>query len=92
MTCPANGNLGPHRCGACDNDVDDAEDLRAQLAAAEADRDRLFEAAVIAVELTGTVECNLDLQDRPSKTLGVAVVKLADALRAMTTKEWKPNG
>lgn len=23
MTCPANGNLGPHRCGACDNDVED---------------------------------------------------------------------
>lgn len=26
MTCPANGNLGPHRCGACDNDVEDAEE------------------------------------------------------------------
>lgn len=24
MTCPANGNLGPHRCGACDNDVEEA--------------------------------------------------------------------
>lgn len=68
-----------------------ATELYAELAEVKADRDRLFDAAVVAAELVGTMECSLELQDTPSKTLGVAVVYLADALRAMTTRKWEPN-